>query len=75
MKNSTVSRVQKHRAKLRAMGLRPVQLWVPNTKDPAFIAECRRQSRIVSESDKNDVEMQAFMDAAFADMWADPEWK
>jgi len=26
------------------MGLRPVQLWVPNTKDPAFIAECRRQS-------------------------------
>jgi len=44
MKNSTVSRVQKHRAKLRAMGLRPVQLWVPNTKDPAFIAECRRQS-------------------------------
>jgi len=68
------TRVQKHRAKLRAQGLRPVQLWVPNTKDPAFIAECRRQSRLVSESEKNDVEIEKFMDAAWLDMCKNEEW-
>ena len=36
-------RVQKHRVALRAAGLRPVQIWVPDTRRPGFAAECRRQ--------------------------------
>jgi len=36
-------RVQKHRIALRAAGLRPVQIWVPDTRRPGFAAECRRQ--------------------------------
>ena len=36
-------RVQKHRAALRAAGLRPVQIWVPDTRRAGFAAECRRQ--------------------------------
>ncbi|MCD6672207.1 MAG: antitoxin MazE family protein [Burkholderiaceae bacterium] len=42
--SSSADRVRRHREALRAAGLRPVQLWVPDTRDPAFIAECRRQS-------------------------------
>ena len=38
-------RVQKHRTGLRASGLRPVQIWVPDTRRPGFAEECRRQSR------------------------------
>ncbi|HHP3382593.1 TPA: antitoxin MazE family protein [Salmonella enterica subsp. enterica serovar Muenchen] len=38
-------RVQKHRNALREAGLRPVQIWVPDTRKPGFIDECRRQSR------------------------------
>jgi hypothetical protein len=37
-------RVQKHRRALRAAGLRPIQIWVPDTRRSGFAAECRRQS-------------------------------
>lgn len=41
---TTAERVKKHRDALRAAGLRPVQIWVPDTRQPGFAAECRRQS-------------------------------
>lgn len=44
MRTSTSERVQKHRAALRASGLRPVQIWVPDTRRAGFAEECRRQS-------------------------------
>ncbi|TAN70647.1 MAG: DUF3018 family protein [Methylobacter sp.] len=44
MKTTVATRVQKHRAGLRASGLRPVQIWVPDTRSADFAAECRRQS-------------------------------
>lgn len=44
MSHSTSERVQKHRAGLRAAGLRPVQIWVPDTRRAGFADECRRQS-------------------------------
>jgi hypothetical protein len=45
---ATVSeRVQKHRDGLRAAGMRPVQIWVPDTRSPNFADECRRQSLLV----------------------------
>lgn len=40
-------RVQKRRAALRKAGLRPVQLWVPDTRRPSFVKECRRQSSLL----------------------------
>jgi hypothetical protein len=39
--------VQKHRAALRKSGLRPVQIWVPDTRREGFAAECRRQSLLL----------------------------
>ena len=44
MRTNVAERVQKHRAGLRAAGLRPVQIWVPDTRRSDFAAECRRQS-------------------------------
>jgi ribosomal protein L30/L7E len=43
MRRSIAERVSKHRAALRAAGLRPIQIWVPDTKKKGFAAECRRQ--------------------------------
>jgi hypothetical protein len=62
------SRVQKHRDALRAAGLRPVQLWVPDTRLPNFAEECRRQSRLAAQADMADADMQEFMDEALAGM-------
>lgn len=45
------SRVQKHRDALRMAGLRPVQIWVPDTRRPNFAEECRRQSRLAAQAD------------------------
>lgn len=47
MRSSTSARVQKHRAALRESGLRPVQIWVPDTRRTGFAEECRRQSRLL----------------------------
>lgn len=40
-------RVANHRQKLRAQGLRPVQIWVPDTRKLGFAEECQRQSRLL----------------------------
>lgn len=61
-------RVQKHRDMLRQSGLRPVQIWVPDTRRPNFAEECRRQCRLVSEADQVDAGMQRLMDEALADV-------
>lgn len=61
-------RVQRHRAGLRAAGLRPLQIWVPDTRRPGFAEECRRQSRLAAIADAADPDLEAFMDAALDDM-------
>jgi Antitoxin MazE-like len=55
-------RVRAHRARLRAQGLRPVQIWVPDVTAEGFAAEAHRQSRAVAASEAADDD-QAFLDA------------
>jgi Protein of unknown function (DUF3018) len=45
---STHDNVRRYRERMRAKGLRQIQLWVPDTRSPAFAAECRRQSLLVA---------------------------
>lgn len=54
-------RVAKYRVRMRARGLRPIQLWVPDTRRPGFAAECRRQSHLVA-SDPHEAEVLNFLD-------------
>ena len=44
---SIAERVQKHRKNLRKAGMRPVQIWVPDTRKKSFADECARQSALV----------------------------
>jgi hypothetical protein len=55
-KTTTADRVQKHRESLRAAGLRPVQIWIPDTRRRGFAKECRRQSLILRD-DPNETEV------------------
>ena len=43
--------MQRRRDKLRAAGLRPVQIWVPDTRASGFVRECARQARLIRESE------------------------
>ncbi len=62
------ARVQKHRHALRMAGLRPVQIWVPDTRQPDFAEECRRQSHLVAQADMDDTDIQQLMDEALVDV-------
>ncbi len=55
-------KVRNHRDRLRAQGLRPIQIWIPDVRAPAFRAEAHRQSLAVAASGhaRDD---QAFIDA------------
>lgn len=44
-------RVRRRRDKLRAAGLRPVQIWVPDVRAAGFAAECARQSRLIYDAE------------------------
>ncbi|KGJ20727.1 antitoxin MazE family protein [Paracoccus sanguinis] len=61
-------RVGRHRAALRAAGLRPVQIWVPDTRRPDFAAECARQAALVAATDRQDDDLGSFLDAALDDL-------
>jgi len=70
---SSSNRVQKRRDALRASGLRPIQIWVPDARRPGFAVECRRQTLAAVEADRADPALGAFLDAALDDLVAGKE--
>ncbi len=58
---ATNIRVQKHRAQLRAAGLRPIQIWVPDTRQSSFAEECLRQSLLL-RNDPHESEIHEWLD-------------
>lgn len=66
MPTSVTHRVRKRRETLRAAGLRPVQIWVPDSRRPGFAAECARQAALVAQADRDDSELDGFLEAALA---------
>jgi hypothetical protein len=55
-------KVRLYRERLRVQGLRPVQVWVPDVRSPAFREEAHRQSLAVAAS-PHEAADQAFIDA------------
>lgn len=55
-------KVRAYRQKLRRQGLRPIQIWVPDTRSAAFAAEAHRQSLRVARS-RHESDDQAFIDS------------
>jgi len=59
---SSREKVREYRERLRAQGLRPIQIWVPDVRAASFRAEAHRQSVAVSGSPAAQ-EDQEFIDA------------
>ena len=69
MAGESGERVHRHRVKLRAAGLRPVQIWVPDTRRRGFAEECRRQSRLLRD-DRQEAETLSWLETvADTDGW------
>ena len=67
---STKDRVRRHRQRLRAEGMRPIQIWVPDTSAPGFAEEAHRQSLLLA-ADPDTADAQEFIDTLSA--WDDNE--
>jgi hypothetical protein len=61
-KKATRAKVSAHRARMRAQGMRLLQIWVPDTRSPEFAKEARRQSRMAARS-PHAQEDQAFVES------------
>lgn len=46
-------RMAARRERLRAQGLRPVQHWVPDLRDPSILKEIRREGTMLSRHPEN----------------------
>jgi hypothetical protein len=58
---------------MRAAGLRPVQIWVPDTRSPGFATECRRQCKLIADAErtKEGRTETVFWEQVTADAWDD----
>jgi Protein of unknown function (DUF3018) len=74
-KRSSAASVQRRRDKLRAMGLRPVQIWVPDTTAPGYAAEAARQGRLLAEWEASQAgrEEMAFWEVLASEAWDAPD--
>jgi len=55
-------RVGEYRRRMRARGLRPLQVWVPDVRTATFAAEAHRQASLVAAAGEND-DVQDFIEA------------
>jgi hypothetical protein len=60
-------KVARHRQRLRAAGLRPVQVWVPDTRNPTFAEQIRRQC-LALKGDPAEADALRFTEAAATDI-------
>ena len=65
--SNSASRVRQHRLAMRSAGMRPIQIWVPDTRRADFADEARRQSDIIAKTDQAETTLDSFLDAALAD--------
>ncbi|QRQ83284.1 antitoxin MazE family protein [Paralysiella testudinis] len=73
--SNSASRVQQHRVRLRHAGLRPIQIWVPDTRRPGFAAEAHRQIALVAQGDRGDAQLAVMMDEALMNLADSGEWE
>jgi len=64
-KRNIRDKVRRHRERMRASGLRPVQVWVPDTRTEGFRKDAHRQSLAVAKSAQARAD-QEFIDAISA---------
>ena len=58
-------KVREHRERLRAQGLRPIQIWVPDVRAASFRSQAHQQSLAVAAS-SHAQDDQTFIDAVSA---------
>ncbi len=56
-------RMATYRERMRSAGLRPIQIWVPDTRAPGFAEICRRQARAIAARDPGGDDIMRFIES------------
>ena len=64
--SQTTQAMKRYRSRLRDMGLRPIQIWVPDTRKEGFRAELRRQALLVARDESTSSAERDELDALMA---------
>lgn len=67
MSDASTEKVTRHRARLRASGMRPIQLWVPDTRTSDYANRIKRQCRAL-QNDPAELDVLAFTETAASDI-------
>lgn len=62
-------RIADYRQRMRAAGLRQVQIWVPDARAPGFSELCRKQARAIAKDDPAGDEIDLFIEGVY--QWPD----
>jgi hypothetical protein len=62
-------RVRRHRDKMKAMGLKPVTLWVPDVNSPEFKAQIDRDIAIINADADSQLVMEQMLSVADFSDW------
>lgn len=65
--HSSRTRMTRYRSRLRTLGLRPVQIWVPDTTRPGFVEAARQQCARINEADRSEPIMEWLEEVSWLD--------
>ena len=65
--STSAQRAEWDRPARREHGLRPIQIWVPDSRARGYAEEYARRAALVNEANRADPELMKFMDAVAAD--------
>lgn len=68
-RSETAQRVRKHREKMKAMGLKPVTIWVPDVHSPEFKAQIERDIAIINADADSQLVMEQMLSIADNSDW------
>ena len=69
MRAAVTERVRKHREQLRAEGLKPIQIWIPDTASESFRQKCERESLLLATDSLEAETLSWIAEAADTDGW------
>lgn len=63
------TRVRRYREKMKAAGLKPVTIWVPDVMAPGYSEDIRRQCQLINASADSAVVLQGMLESADFSDW------
>jgi hypothetical protein len=67
--SDSAKRVRKHREKMKALGLKPVTIWVPDVNSPEFKADIRRQCELINADADSQIVLEGMLELADFSDW------